>query len=430
MNLNGLNFDHIPPFNVPSRFFVAASLFGLLCALIVATSGGDIWQSRWHPATLALTHAAVLGVISSSICGALFQLLPVLGGVALPQVTRVSAAVLIGLAGGTLLLVGGFYFSFHSLMWPAVLMLASVLTAYSTMILWQLKQQLTSNQSIKTIKFSLMSLLVLVVFGVIMLADYLLGTQYNSLKLLTDNHATWGLIGWVSLMIIGVSFQVLPMFHVAPAFGQWCTRGLPLTLITTLLLSGIAMIFNSEVSQFLLTQLIKIILIIYGVTALKLLAKRKRKISDPSVSLWQVALTTLVVICLFSLIGVFYSDISIAPLAMAALFIFGWIISVIMAMSIKIMPFLAYLNLQQLCGHNFEAFSLLPNVHQLLSKTQMNRLMVCHLVSMALLIVTLVVPAYYYLFALALTIQFGYLLVLLNKINSQFYKIKKAINEL
>lgn len=432
MNLNGLNFDSIPPFEVPSRFFLTAPLFGLLAAFIIGWSGSELWLSRWHPATLALTHAIVLGLISTMMCGAIFQLLPVLGGITLPRVKVVATAVLIGLSGGTLLLVAGFYFSQSLLFYPALLLLSMVLILFIITILRQLTRHHTASQSIQTMRFGFISMLMVVILAAVMLADHLIGTSYNSNKLLTDHHAAWGLIGWVSLVIIGVSFQVLPMFHVAPAFPRWSTRWLPLALVTTLgLNSGFYLINHANIGyghgQFLLTQLIKIILIIYGITALRLLVLRKRKIFDISVICWQIALACLIISCLLSLTATAFDAISIPPLIIAALFIFGWIISVIMAMIVKIMPFLAYLHLQQLCGCNFEAFSLLPNVHQLLSKLQMNRLLGCHVGSLVMLLVTLAAPQYYYGLALSLAVQFSYLLWLLWKVNYKYHQIKTSI---
>lgn len=78
MNLAGLDFDNIPPFSVPMRFFFVAPVFAFISALIIAVAGESMWLTRWHPATLAVTHAIVLGVISMIMCGSILQLLPAL----------------------------------------------------------------------------------------------------------------------------------------------------------------------------------------------------------------------------------------------------------------------------------------------------------------------------------------------------------------
>lgn len=430
MNLNGLNFDSIPPFEVPSRFFITAPLFGMLCAIIIGISGDELWLSRWHPSTLALTHALVLGFISNIMCGAMFQLLPVLGGIAIAGVKKIATAVLIGLSGGTLLLVAGFLFGNNLLFYPAYALLASVFVAFIFSILRQFSRHHSNSESIKVMRFGFIAMLIVVALAALLLLDYLVGTGFNNNKLLTDSHAAWGLVGWISLMIIGVSFQVLPMFHVAPSFPRWSTIWLPRMLALILVLNLILTVGGVFWAQFILTQLTKIILIIYGVTAWRLLTLRKRKISDISVTCWKIALTSLIVSCLLSLATTLSDSLYVSPLIIAGVFIFGWIISVIMAMIIKIMPFIAYLHLQQQCGCNFDAFNLLPNVHQLLSKQKMQRLLFCHLASLVALLAVLAAPQYYYLLTASLLAQFGYLLFLVLGVNSKYQKTRLAITAL
>ncbi|WP_293136096.1 hypothetical protein [Moritella sp.] len=108
MNLAGLDFDNIPAFSVPMRFFLAAPVFAFISALIIAFAGESLWLTRWHPATLALTHAMVLGIISMIMCGAILQLLPVLAGKSLPHVKLISTLTLVTMSLGTLSLITAF----------------------------------------------------------------------------------------------------------------------------------------------------------------------------------------------------------------------------------------------------------------------------------------------------------------------------------
>ncbi len=424
MNLAGLDFENIPPFSMPTRFFILATSFGIVSALIIAAGGQDMWLSRWHPATLALTHSLVVGLISTTICGSLLQLLPVLGGKSLPRIKLIAGATLLGLTIGTLLLITAFFFSEVSFFKPALLFLSVVFFGFLGIILWLIKQRNRESVSINTMRLGFVAMLVVVIIACLMLADYFLGTQFNLAKQLTDNHAGWGLIGWISLMIIGVSFQVLPMFHVAPAFPHWCTKYLPVTLFSLL-------IADQLFSSFITSALIKITLAIYAITALRCLYLRKRKISDTSVTCWQIALTVLAAGSLFSLIpdsDLLFIRLGGSPLTLAALFIYGWVISVIMAMLIKIVPFLAYLHLQRLCGYHVTAFTLLPNVHQLLSKSRMQWLLYCHCATMISLLSTLLLPQSYPLLALVMFVQFSYLLYLIIQISRSYKRIAIEIN--
>ena len=79
----GLSLEQAPPFSVPLRFFLTAPWFLVVAALLILWQGPAIFASRWHPATLALTHLLTLGFMAQVMLGALLQMLPVVVGVCL-----------------------------------------------------------------------------------------------------------------------------------------------------------------------------------------------------------------------------------------------------------------------------------------------------------------------------------------------------------
>jgi len=455
MNLVGLDFDKIPEFSVPMRFFFVAPLFAIISALIIGFAGESMWFTRWHPATLAVTHAIVLGVISMIMCGAILQLLPVLAGKSLPKVKLISVFTLVMMSVGTISLIIAFLasvFGFNNSLFFALagVLFTLGLGGFICGILWLIRQRSQVRFSINTIRLGCIAMLIVGVIASLLLADYLFDSQFNMAKQLTDNHASWGLIGWISLVIIGVSFQVLPMFHVAPAFPLWCTRYLPgfmfiVLLFYTLLTLGMTQLDLVNVAMWHLTQaicigLLKLVLMVYAVTAINCLSRRKRKISDISVTCWLIALSCLLLCCSISFImslmmnfipGTedFLLRLGWSPLTLASVFIYGWILSVIMAMIIKIVPFLAYLHLQRQCGFHMQAFALLPNMHELLSKSRMQYLLYSHVFSLITLLATLYNPVYYWLLSLAIIGQFGYLFLLMANVSYRYHGIAKAIDK-
>ncbi|GIC78191.1 hypothetical protein [Moritella sp. F3] len=469
MNLAGLDFDNIPSFSVPMRFFFVAPVFAFISALIIAVAGESMWLTRWHPATLAVTHAIVLGVISMIMCGSILQLLPVLAGKSLPKVKLISTLTVSLMTVGTLSLIRAFLAnmlvlgldSSNSNFFFAVSGISFTLGlgGFICAILWLIRQRSQACVSINTMRLGFIAMLVVGIIASLLLAGYLFASQFNITKQLTDSHASWGLIGWISLIIIGVSFQVLPMFHVAPAFPSWCSRYLPGFLFITLLIytlmtlvitqsaviDSVVMesIVDSAVWQLIQTisiALLQLSLMVYAVTAMYCLYRRKRKINDASVTCWFIALTCLFLCCAMSFVMSLMSNSQASveagllsfgwsPLTLASVFIYGWILSVIMAMIIKIVPFLAYLHLQRQCGFHLQAFALLPNMHELLSKSRMQYLLYCHVFSLFALIITLYNPEYYWLLSSAIVGQFGYLLVLMAKVSSRYHHIAKAIDE-
>src|SRR5574340_1841803 len=75
-----LSFDQAPPVSGPARFFLTAPLFGIAAGFLLALNDGGLFDSRWQPAALALTHLMTLGFMLLTLCGALLQILPVASG--------------------------------------------------------------------------------------------------------------------------------------------------------------------------------------------------------------------------------------------------------------------------------------------------------------------------------------------------------------
>ena len=103
-----LSFEQAPPVSVPFRFFLTAPLFGLAAALLLIWQPAAILDSRWTPASFALTHLMALGFMLQVMCGALLQMIPVVVGANIWQPHRVTMFTHAGLTIGTILLVGGF----------------------------------------------------------------------------------------------------------------------------------------------------------------------------------------------------------------------------------------------------------------------------------------------------------------------------------
>src|SRR5690242_17575820 len=100
---------HPPPFALPAAHFLAALVWlavgasGLIVVAPVLARGGFL-----APRVLAVVHSFTLGVITTTIFGALYQMLPPLLGVSVRSV-RAAALGLGFLVAGTLVLVTGLW---------------------------------------------------------------------------------------------------------------------------------------------------------------------------------------------------------------------------------------------------------------------------------------------------------------------------------
>ena len=422
MNLSGLSFNALPPIDLPFRFFISAPIFMLACVGLVFYGGESLWLSRWHPLMLALTHGFTLGFLTMVMLGALLQLLPVIAGIGIPQPRIIASISHAALMIGTLSLLLGFIVGHEWMLYGAMFFLAIGLGTYLLALGWVLIKKISQGDSITGFRLAIVALFITLLIGLALLARNL-GFEWITFdKQLTNIHALWGLAGWAGLLIIAVSFQVIPMFHVAPSFPKLVTRYLTLSIFVFLLV----FIFAPTVAMPILS-------LCHGLFALVLLfviRRRKRKVPDTSIRYWQLAAISLLLACMLYFIPQslwsHYLPVD-KELLLGALFIYGYLMSVIQGMLLKILPFLSYTHLQQRCLVDFSAMQFIPHMHEFLNKKHGQWLFRIHLISSFCLLLVLFQPASYALFGLSLLLEFSGLLLIMIKTMSLYFKINKKI---
>jgi len=217
-NQNGLSLDQAPPISVVFRFFFLGSLFGIGAGLLLFVYQTTIFDAS-STAALTFTHILTLGVMLSFMFAALFQMLPVIAGVRLTSPSQRANLLLYPLALGIVTLLLGFNFPNYAWLFilSAILLGTAIFTAIIPMLTKLLRLKSHSPSS-KGMIFALLSL-----GFVVLLALYLLGTlsgviersQYLQIK---TAHYSFGLFGWIALLIISISFQVIEMFYVTPPY--------------------------------------------------------------------------------------------------------------------------------------------------------------------------------------------------------------------
>jgi len=440
MHAPGVSFGRLPRIDYPYRFFVTATLFVIALAIFILFSGEIPWSNRWQPAMLFITHGFTLGFITTIMMGALLQIIPVVGGGALPNINVVATISYIFHLLGTSLLMKNF-------VWPddysqvlSVVFLFLGLGIYIVTVFGLLFKKVTQGATLAGIRNALLFLSLTVVIGCLLQFSNAGGDLLPANKSYTNLHALLGGLGWMGLLILAVSFQIVPMFHVAPIFPKYLTRYLPKVLFLLLIaLLLIVAIFN-EVSNDLVHYLGKSLLLLnclYMVVLLKTLNKRKRKIRDTTVMYWQLAAFSMILLTCLTFIAQFtIIDKATEPvvnnlinlllqkqdLLLAAIFIYFFVISVLQGMILKILPFLSYTHLQQLCLTNFKAMEYIPHMHEFLNKRHGLYLFFLHCSTGLSLLATILIPAIYWLFGMLLLVEFSLLLAIMIKVIG-LYKI-------
>ena len=334
-----------PAPGLPLRFLLAAPWFGVLAALALLAAGERAFVSRWSAPTLGATHLLTLGYLGMAMAGSILQLIPVVTGAVLP-VSRAAAAIAWGgLALGALLLASALGLNAAFLFIPAALVLAVAFAILISVIARALLRPATDGAMpmVRGMRLAVCGLVVTLLLGVI-LAFTLAGVLTAPLLLLADLHAAWGLLGWVAMLVVGVAFQVIPMFQASRIYPPLFTRWGPRVLAALLVAWSAATATGEPGAAFaaIAAALLGAALAAFAVFTAWLLTTRKRKEPDATTLYWRLSLGSLAASALLYL-PLAHPQ---AALIIGVVFIVGFAMGAVNGMLYKIVPFLLWYHLQ------------------------------------------------------------------------------------
>jgi hypothetical protein len=174
-----------------------------------------------------------------------------------------------------------------------------------------------------------------------LLGLYLVGQHIsgniNSLHYIFVNiHILFGLFGFSTIIIMGVAFQVIPMFYVAPDLPKSIQNKYPRVLLGMLILFALFSILKLD--TYLIKIIFTILISVFAFYALKSLNNRRRPVFDVTLWYWKISLVSLI-ISMFLYIN--HPDNLILPI----LFALGFLYSLLQGMIYKIVPFLSWFHL-------------------------------------------------------------------------------------
>ena len=399
-NQNGLSLDQAPPISVVFKFFFTGATFGILAGISLFIFKNSIFDTS-SIAAITFTHLLTLGVMLSFMFAALFQMLPVIAGITLTSPTKKSNILLYPFVLGVICLILGFNFT----QFPVLYLWAAGLLGFAifTTIIPMLSELLTLEHHTPSSKGMSISLLALGV--VILLALYLLsilsgsidGLYYTQLK---TAHYSFGLFGWIALLIISISFQVIEMFYVTPAYPKSIRSYLPLTLFIILSITTFLGFFYPQVWAISHT-LLALLLTTYALLTLRRLTQKKRPLSDATVWFWRLGLSTLIISMLFVILGEFTELALVKPLSY--IFFAAFALSIVFAMFYKIVPFLTWFHLSS------QGYFKAPMMHEIIHpKTAMKHLYI-HVATIVTFILSLFINTFILLAALLMVLSFSWM---------------------
>ena len=398
---NGLSLDQAPPIAVVLRFYVMGASFGVIAGAYMAWQGMIVLEPYSFPGRI-MTHLMTLGVMLSFMLGALFQMLPVVAGVALQSPVKLSVTIQIPFAVGVVSLLWGFESGAWWAFAGTIIFLGiplGVLALFLTVKLFRMAQHSAASRGIR---MALVALGIVVVLGVYLAGAY--GGVWNGELFfpIRVTHYSFGLFGWMALLIVAISFQVVEMFYVTPPHPEWMRRGLPGAFVVLLAGASVGQFWFPVVWD-IADPLLGLLLLIYAGITLRRFSQRKRPLADATVWFWRMGLGSLAAFALLLLL----SSLGIGGSWMSALMSItftAFVLSILLAMLYKIIPFLTWFHL------NAQGYLTAPMMHEVIHPKTAKKHLYIHAVTFGLLLVSLPFPVLAHAAGAGLMVSFGWLL--------------------
>ena len=422
-----LSLQQAPPFSVPARFLVSAPIFGLIAALILLWHGPEMISHRWTPEILAVTHFLTLGFIAMSMLGALLQLLPVLMGMVIPRPVLFSSIVHTPLFLGSVSLGLAWLLKINQLFTVAIVLLGFSFAVFIAVLTERLLRSANRHITRTMMLLALLALFITVCLGIYLSLGHGLQT-FQLARQLTDLHLSWGLFGWVSLLVMAVAYQVIPMFQITDEYPALHQRLMGWSVFVAVTGLSLSYVWPMESIELIFSLMLSGCLIIFSLTTLRILHNRRRQLADTTMRFWQLAMISL--LCLTLSWGIpTLMDTDLPVFLLGVLLVHGFAMTTINGMMYKIIPFIIWLHLsvhnKNLRDKGERSSQVkVPHMRKIIPEAAGTWQFRFHLASLILLVLATIWPSWFY-YPAALSFAAAQAFLLFNLLKAvRFYNMK------
>lgn len=351
----GLSLTQAPPISVPFRFFLSAPIFGVLISLIFLVFPFDEVSNEYHNVSIGLIHLFTLGILTMIIFGAMQQMMPVLAGAVVSKPKLFANIVHSSLFIGTICMSFSFILDMKQLLYIGVLFLSLSFLSFFIVCIKLLFEVKFLTSTVKAMRLFSLSGLITFILGFYLAFSHIDSNIGEHYLVFVNTHILFGLLGFAFLLIMGVSFQVIPMFYVALDFPKFVQHKVPIVLFITLFISFFSFYF--EINFLFLKFIFVVMILSFAYFALKSLNNRKRPVFDVTLWYWKFSLICLVISMIIWLFDIFESNY-----ILAICFAFGFLYSLLQGMVYKIIPFLSWFHL------NSKGYFSIPTIREFIDE--------------------------------------------------------------
>lgn len=342
---NSISSAYAPPFKIVVKYFITAIFAFVLLNTLLLVFHSEIWGFHFQPKILAATHIATLGWITMIIFGALFQLIPVVLEVKLfsEKLAEIQYWIyVIGIAG---LVYSFLNFRDRNVIVVSAILLDLAMFIFSFNVIATLIKVKKWNITGYYLAGAVFHLIVTAVAGLLLAINlaypYIKTSHLNYLNL----HVHIAFIGWVTMVVMGVSFKLIPMFTLSHGYsiksGWWAFWIINISLL------GISTVMHYEDTTalfYVFSALIAIGIYSFLFQIYLIFKERIRKNFDVGI---RFSATAYLMLGLVTVLGLFltvvdYENITNLTLIYGYMIIFGYVSILIVGQMYKIVPFLVW----------------------------------------------------------------------------------------
>ena len=371
----GLSLDQAPPISVPFRFFLTAPIFGVVISFVLFFTPFSESSNQYSHFAIGLIHLFTLGILSMIIFGAMQQMMPVLAGAIIKKPRFFANVVHTSLVFGTLFLSFSFILELRNLLFIGATFLAIAFLTFFIMSIKLLFNVKFLTSTVKAMRLFSLAGLITLFLGLYLAFSHINLSFDENYYIVVFLHILFALFGFTLLLIMGVSFQVIPMFYVALDFPKFVQNKMPLILFILLFVSAVFLYL--DINFFILKIIFTTLIISICFYGLKSLNNRRRPVFDATLWYWKLSLSSLIISMIIWIFNLFESNY-----ILAIVFAFGFLYSLLQGMVYKIIPFLSWFHLSS------KGYFKLPTIREFIDEKYIKIHFFVHFISIVFFILS------------------------------------------
>ncbi len=370
----GLSLDQAPPFRAPLKFFLTTPIFAIVAGLFILFSSDFTIHS---PNMIALIHLLTIGYMVMIIFGALQQMLPVVAGAVIPKAKTTANITYTFLILGLISFIFAFIYYNKILFFLSASSLLLGLFYFTAIAIFQLLKVTNKSYIVIGIIISLIFFVSAFLLGVHLVISHAtanISIHHYDFALI---HYNYMFFGFIFLLIVSITIQVVPMFWVTDSFNINHQKIIIISTVVLLILYTVNIFFDLNL-EFIYKSIFTIIILFFTYITISKLKHRRRKLKDITVYFYFTSMVFLSIGAIYWLALSFF-DIQITVFAI--LMGLGFAVSLMNGMLYKIVPFLTWFHL------NSKGIFDIPTIREMIPIQKMQLQYFFHLSSVVLFII-------------------------------------------